>query len=329
MVGRRPSGPTFSRNALYESTSTARALPQHERQRRVGQRGVERRAAGPARRSGRARAPARPGRAGRSVGSRPGCGGGERDVAGRMPVLRRDDRRERRRERARWARRRRRRRRRRARRRGGSRAARPRRRARPAPIDAHTGQPAPSRGPWRAHPSEPRPLGETAARRVRKVADRPIRVVSGLRALACAHHGQDLGQGRQGGRAPEERLPRRPQGDPHREEREDVPRRSRSRTRPASWRRARSSKVDELAAHVRREGLRRGRGAVGTFQGKPQLRIETRREGRTPRRSTPPSSSGAPPPEPKKPEKPAAERGATSTLWKELLGLVDVIAIRT
>ena len=143
--------------------------------------------------------------------------------------------------------------------------------------------------------------------------------------LACAHHGQDLGQGRQGGRAPEERLPRRSQGGADREERQDVP----VGHLPGQDRRARGARVrargGALGGRSRRRTTSRSRVPSARSRASPSSRSRRPARSRTPPRSTPPSSSGAPPPEPKKPEKPAAA-GVEDTLWNELLGLVEAIA---
>ncbi len=83
-------------------------------------------------------------------------------------------------------------------------------------------------------------------------------------------------------------------------------------------------RVDELSASFDEKDFVEVEGIVGTFQGKPQIRIESlaKIDG---------SSFDAaefawiPPPEPKKPEKPASTE-ADDALWKELLGLVDAVS---
>lgn len=82
-------------------------------------------------------------------------------------------------------------------------------------------------------------------------------------------------------------------------------------------------KVEELAAlfeekdHVEAEGL------VGTFQGKPQLRLETIAK-LDPAGLDAAEFIWVAPPEPKKPEKPAAAE-ADEGPWKELLALVETV----
>jgi 3'-5' exoribonuclease len=83
-------------------------------------------------------------------------------------------------------------------------------------------------------------------------------------------------------------------------------------------------KVEETAALFEEKDLVEVEGIVGTFQGKPQLRIETIAK------VDPAGFEGAefvwaPPPEPKKPEKPEGAEGQDA-LWGELLGLVGAIA---
>jgi 3'-5' exoribonuclease len=83
-------------------------------------------------------------------------------------------------------------------------------------------------------------------------------------------------------------------------------------------------RVDELAPTFEEKDYVEVEGIVGTFQGKPQLRIES-----LAKLEAPPADASefvfVPPPEVKKPEKPAAGE-ADDALWKELLGLVDAIA---
>src|SRR5512146_564391 len=83
-------------------------------------------------------------------------------------------------------------------------------------------------------------------------------------------------------------------------------------------------KIEELAALFEEKDLVEVEGIVGTFQGKPQLKIETVAK-------VDPATHDAaefvwvPPPEPKKPEKPA-EGSPADALWGALLGLVGAIA---
>ena len=83
-------------------------------------------------------------------------------------------------------------------------------------------------------------------------------------------------------------------------------------------------RVDEIAATFAEKDYVEIEGIVGTFQGKPQIRIES-----LAKLEAPPADEAefvwAPPPEPKKPEKPAPS-DAENPLWKELLALVDAIA---
>src|SRR5512138_269529 len=82
-------------------------------------------------------------------------------------------------------------------------------------------------------------------------------------------------------------------------------------------------KVDELAATFDEKDLVEVEGIVGTFQGKPQIRIESLVKA-DPAALDPAEFVYVPPPEVKKPEKPAAEP-SEEPLWKELLALVDAI----
>ncbi|BDG06232.1 3'-5' exoribonuclease YhaM family protein [Anaeromyxobacter oryzae] len=83
-------------------------------------------------------------------------------------------------------------------------------------------------------------------------------------------------------------------------------------------------KIEELGASFDEKDYVEVEGPIGAFQGKPQLRIETVAK-------VDPATLDAaefvwvPPPEPKKPEKTGPSE-VEETLWKELLGLVDVIA---
>jgi 3'-5' exoribonuclease len=82
-------------------------------------------------------------------------------------------------------------------------------------------------------------------------------------------------------------------------------------------------RIDELAQGFEEKDLVEVEGQVGTFQGKPQLRLEQVAKA-DPAQLEAAEFVWAPPPEPKKPEKagPSAEE---ETAWKELLGLVDAV----
>jgi len=83
-------------------------------------------------------------------------------------------------------------------------------------------------------------------------------------------------------------------------------------------------RVEELSALFEEKDLVEVEGTIGTFQGKPQLRIETIAKVADPAGLDPAEFIWAAPPEPKKPEKPApAERD--DAVWKELLALVEPI----
>lgn len=86
-------------------------------------------------------------------------------------------------------------------------------------------------------------------------------------------------------------------------------------------------RVDEFSALFEEKDLVEVEGAIGSFQGKPQLRFESIVK-------IDPATAGidaadfawVPPPEPRKPEKvPAPAEGATDATWAELLGLVEAI----
>src|SRR5512145_969298 len=83
-------------------------------------------------------------------------------------------------------------------------------------------------------------------------------------------------------------------------------------------------KVEETAALIEEKDLVEVEGIVGTFQGKPQLKIENVAKVDA---SALDASEFAwvPPPEPKKPEK-AEGSQAEDALWSELLALVGAIA---
>src|SRR6516165_4972494 len=82
-------------------------------------------------------------------------------------------------------------------------------------------------------------------------------------------------------------------------------------------------RIEELAALFEEKDLVEVEGIVGTFQGKPQLKIETIAKV-DPAGFEASEFVWAPPPEPKKPEKAAPE--GQDALWSELLALVGVIA---
>ncbi len=82
-------------------------------------------------------------------------------------------------------------------------------------------------------------------------------------------------------------------------------------------------RVEELAALFEEKDYVEAEGAVGVFQGKPQLRIESMAKLDAAAVETA-EFVWVPPPEPKKPEK-AGPSEADEALWKELLGLVDVV----
>jgi 3'-5' exoribonuclease len=81
-------------------------------------------------------------------------------------------------------------------------------------------------------------------------------------------------------------------------------------------------KVDETAALFEEKDYVEVEGIVGTFQGKPQLKIEAVAK-LDPATLDAGEFTWVPPPEPKKPEKPAAE--GDDAAWKELLALVGAI----
>jgi 3'-5' exoribonuclease len=83
-------------------------------------------------------------------------------------------------------------------------------------------------------------------------------------------------------------------------------------------------RVEELSAAFDEKEYVEVEGAVGAFQGKPQLKIESVTKLADPAAIDAAEFVFVPPPEPKKPEKPATE--AEDTVWKELVGLIDVIA---
>ena len=84
-------------------------------------------------------------------------------------------------------------------------------------------------------------------------------------------------------------------------------------------------RVEELSALFEEKDLIEVEGAIGTFQGRPQLRIESIVK-------VDPAAAGldpvdfawVPPPEPRKPEKTSPE-GGDDAVWTELVGLVEAI----
>jgi 3'-5' exoribonuclease len=83
-------------------------------------------------------------------------------------------------------------------------------------------------------------------------------------------------------------------------------------------------KVEELAQIFEEKDYLEVQGQVGTFQGKPQLRLEQVNKA-DPAGLEASEFVWAPPPEPKKPEK-TGFSDQDETTWKELLALVDAIA---
>ncbi|HTP50344.1 MAG TPA: HD domain-containing protein [Anaeromyxobacteraceae bacterium] len=84
-------------------------------------------------------------------------------------------------------------------------------------------------------------------------------------------------------------------------------------------------RVEELSALFAEKDLVEVEGPVGTFQGKPQLRIESAAKADPAALQLDPSDfAWAPPPEPKKPERHGHDEAAEA-LWRELLGLVEAI----
>ena len=84
-------------------------------------------------------------------------------------------------------------------------------------------------------------------------------------------------------------------------------------------------RVEEVATLFEEKDLVEVEGSVGTFQGKPQLRIEAiAKADPTGVAVDAADFVWVAPPEPKKPEKPAAD-DATAALWAELTGLVEAV----
>src|SRR5512142_2920422 len=83
-------------------------------------------------------------------------------------------------------------------------------------------------------------------------------------------------------------------------------------------------KVDELAQIFEEKDYLEVQGQIGTFQGKPQLRLEQVTKA-DPASLEASEFVWAPPPEPKKPEKTGFSE-QEEALWKELLALVDAVA---
>jgi 3'-5' exoribonuclease len=86
-------------------------------------------------------------------------------------------------------------------------------------------------------------------------------------------------------------------------------------------------KIEELAATFEEKDYVEVEGIVGTFQGRPQIRIESLSKVDA-AAFDPAEFAWVPPPEPKKPEKveKAGSGEVEEALWKELTGLVDAIA---
>jgi 3'-5' exoribonuclease len=82
-------------------------------------------------------------------------------------------------------------------------------------------------------------------------------------------------------------------------------------------------RVEELAALFEEKDYVEAEGAVGVFQGKPQLRIENVAK-LEPAAVETAEFVWMPPPEPKKPERPDSSE-LDDSLWKELLALVDPV----
>ncbi|MFL5301872.1 MAG: 3'-5' exoribonuclease YhaM family protein [Anaeromyxobacteraceae bacterium] len=84
-------------------------------------------------------------------------------------------------------------------------------------------------------------------------------------------------------------------------------------------------RVDELAGSFEEKDYVEVEGQVGTFQGKPQLRIETLAKS-DPAALEAAEFTWVPPPEPKKPDKEkAAHAEADDAAWKDLLALVGAV----
>jgi 3'-5' exoribonuclease len=83
-------------------------------------------------------------------------------------------------------------------------------------------------------------------------------------------------------------------------------------------------RVEELGALFEEKDHVEVEGAVGAFQGKPQLRLESVAK-LDPAALDPAEFIWVPPPEPKKPERPGPSE-SEDALWQELLGLVEVVA---
>jgi len=84
-------------------------------------------------------------------------------------------------------------------------------------------------------------------------------------------------------------------------------------------------RVEELSAQFEEKDLVEVEGPIGTFQGKPQLRLESAVKADPAAHGADPADfAWAPPPEPKKPERQGADE-ATETLFRELVGLVEAI----
>jgi 3'-5' exoribonuclease len=82
-------------------------------------------------------------------------------------------------------------------------------------------------------------------------------------------------------------------------------------------------KLDELVPLFEEKDFVEVEGLIGTFQGKPQLRIETLTKADA-AALDPAEFAFVPPPEPHKPERPAAPEGDQQA-WTELLALADAV----
>ncbi|MGA8892492.1 MAG: HD domain-containing protein, partial [Anaeromyxobacteraceae bacterium] len=84
-------------------------------------------------------------------------------------------------------------------------------------------------------------------------------------------------------------------------------------------------RVEELSGLFEEKDLVEVEGAVGTFQGKPQLRVESVAKLDAAAAGVDPADfAWVPPPEPRKPEKAPAE-DTSDVAWAELVGLVEAI----
>jgi 3'-5' exoribonuclease len=83
-------------------------------------------------------------------------------------------------------------------------------------------------------------------------------------------------------------------------------------------------RVEELSALFEEKDLVEVEGAVGAFQGKPQVRVETVAK-LDPATLDAAEFVFAPPPEPKKPERPGPSTTTDDALWAELVGIVEAV----